>query len=276
MTMPRPSSTAPAPGFKELGRPSGPWRGRLYDIVFESDTRAGRIFDVALMALILISVLVVMLDSIPSLAVRYGAVFNAFEWIVTVLFTLEYVLRLSSVRHPFRYALSFFGIVDLLSVLPTYIAALHPELGLLIDVRVLRLLRIFRVLKLGEYMDEFQFLAQAFADSRRKILVFLTAVLTAVIISGTLMYVAEGPEHGFTSLPVSIYWAVTTMTTVGFGDITPHTPVGRVLATIMMLIGWGVLAVPTGIVTAEMTMRHTRLASSGSCPHCGKALHLPA
>lgn len=265
-----PASASTPPSFQPLGRPSGPWRGRLYDIIFESDTRAGRVFDIGLMLLILASLVVVMLDSVPSLATRYGALFDAFEWGVTALFTLEYVLRISCVRRPFKYALSFFGIVDLLSVAPTYIAAFNPELSLLIDVRVLRLLRIFRVLKLGEYMEEFQFLAQAFADSRRKIFVFLSAVMTAVIISGTLMYVAEGPEYGFTSIPVSIYWAVTTMTTVGFGDITPHTPVGRVMATVIMLLGWGVLAVPTGIVTAEMTLRHTRRERPANCPHCGK------
>jgi voltage-gated potassium channel len=268
-----PGSASTAPSFQPLGRPSGPWRGRLYDIIFESDTRAGRTFDIGLMLLILASLVVVMLDSVPSLATRYGALFDAFEWGVTALFTLEYVLRISCVRRPFRYVLSFFGIVDLLSVAPTYIAAFNPELSLLIDVRVLRLLRIFRVLKLGEYMEEFQFLAQAFADSRRKIFVFLSAVMTAVIISGTLMYVVEGPENGFTSIPVSIYWAVTTITTVGFGDITPHTAFGRVIATFIMLLGWGVLAVPTGIVTAEMTLRHTRRESTRSCPHCGKHVY---
>jgi voltage-gated potassium channel len=271
-----PTSAAPAPGFQGLGRPSESWRARLYDVIFESDTPAGRAFDIALLLVILASVLVVMLDSVAPLARRYGSLFDALEWTFTGLFTLEYVLRLSCVRRPFRYALSFFGIVDLLSVIPTYIAAFNPEFALLIDVRVLRLLRIFRILKLGEYMEEFQFLAQAFTDSRRKILVFLSAVLTAVIISGTLMYVAEGPEHGFTSLPASIYWAVTTMTTVGFGDITPHTTPGRLLATIMMLLGWGVLAVPTGIVTAEMTLRHDRRKSPGTCPHCGEALQSPA
>lgn len=268
--MDRPGSASTAPSFQPLGRPSGPWRGRLYDVIFESDTPAGRAFDLGLMLIILGSLVVVMLDSVPSLASRYRSLFSALEWGLTALFTVEYVLRLSCVRRPFRYALSFFGIVDLLSVAPTYIAAFNPDLSLLIDVRVLRLLRVFRVLKLGEYMEEFQFLAQAFTDSWRKIFVFLSAVMTAVIISGTLMYVAEGPEHGFTSIPVSIYWSVTTMTTVGFGDITPHTPLGRVIATIMMLLGWGVLAVPTGIVTAEMTLRHTRREAPRSCPHCGK------
>ena len=256
-----------------LGRPSGPWRARLFDIIFESDTRYGRAFDLVLMLLILSSVLVVMLDSVASLASRYGTLLHWLEWVFTALFTLEYVLRLSCVRRPFAYASSFFGVVDLLAVLPTYIAAFVPELAVLIDVRVLRLLRIFRVLKLGAYMEEFEFLAEAFTDSRRKILVFLSAVLTAVLVSGTVMYVVEGPLNGFTSIPVSIYWAVSTMTTVGFGDITPHTPLGRLMASIMMLLGWGVLAVPTGIVTAEMTMRHTRHhLARRACPHCGAQL----
>lgn len=263
-------------GFRTLGRPSGPWRARLYDIIFESDTRAGRIFDVALMLVIVASIVVVMLDSVSSLANRHGAVFDALEWMFTALFTLEYVLRISCVRRPFAYAFSFFGIVDLLAVMPTYIATFYPDLAFLIDVRVLRLLRVFRVLKLGEYMDEFQFLARAFGDSRRKILVFLSAVVAAVLISGTIMYVVEGPQNGFTNIPVSVYWAVTTMTTVGFGDVTPHTALGRFLATIMMLIGWGVLAVPTGIVTAEMTTRHARhMWGDRPCPHCGRTINTP-
>jgi voltage-gated potassium channel len=260
---------------RQLGRPSGPWRGRLYDIIFESDTRAGRAFDLTLMLVIVLSVVVVTLDSVGPLSQRYGALFDTLEWVFTALFTLEYVLRLSCVRRPFVYAFSFLGIVDLMAVLPTYIATFFPELAVLIDVRVLRLLRIFRVLKLGEYMHEFEFLAQAFAHSRRKIMVFLSAVLTAVLISGTLMYVIEGPENGFTSIPVSLYWAISAMTTVGFGDIVPHTNLGRLLASVMMLLGWGVLAVPTGIVTAEMSRGHTlRDTALRSCPHCGEPLHV--
>ena len=255
----------------ELGRPSGQWRSRLYDVIFESDTTAGRTFDLVLMVLITASVMVVMLDSVVPLTRRYGALFFWLEWFFTALFTLEYALRLSCVRRPFAYAFSFFGIVDLLSVAPTYVAAFAPDLALLIDVRVLRLLRVFRVMKLGAYMNEFHYLAQAFADSRRKILVFLSAVFTAVLVGGTVMYVIEGPENGFTSIPVSVYWAVTTMTTVGFGDITPHTGFGRFMASLMMLLGWGVLAVPTGIVTAEVTARHPRWdAIPRVCPHCGR------
>lgn len=274
MEFPQPAGDGPAASARrKLGRPNGKWRARLYDIVFESDTPAGRMFDLVLMALIFASVLVVMLDSVGSLGSRYGALFDTLEWIFTALFTLEYVLRLSCVRRPFAYALSFYGIVDLLAVIPTYVAAFEPALAVLIDVRVLRLLRMFRVLKLGAYLEEFQFLAQAFSDSRRKIMVFLSGVLTAVVVSGTLMYVVEGPANGFTSIPVAVYWAVTTMTTVGFGDLAPHTALGRLIATVMMLLGWGVLAVPTGIVTAEMTARHARRRTVNDiCPNCGAPL----
>ena len=261
-------------GERDFGRPEGGWRRRAHDIVFRNDSPSGRAFDVALMVVILASVLVVMLDSVPWIAARYRREFRALEWIFTGLFTIEYVLRLSCVRRPLAYARSFFGVVDLLAVLPTYVSTFAPELGALIDVRVLRLLRVFRVLKLGQYLAEFQFLAQAFADSRRKILVFLTAVFVAVVVGGTVMYVVEGPENGFSSIPIAVYWAVTTMTTVGFGDITPKTDFGRLVASFMMLLGWGVLAVPTGIVTAEMTARRTsRLVLRRVCPRCGAAGH---
>jgi len=261
-------------GERDFGRPASGWRRRAHDVVFRNDSPAGRAFDVALMLVILASVLVVMLDSVPWIAARSRGVFHALEWIFTAFFTVEYVVRLACVRRPLAYARSFFGIVDLLAVLPTYISTFVPELAALIDVRVLRLLRVFRVLKLGQYLDEFQFLAQAFADSRRKILVFLTAVFVAVVVGGTVMYVVEGPQNGFSSIPISVYWAVTTMTTVGFGDITPKTDFGRLIASFMMLLGWGVLAVPTGIVTAEMTARRTsRLVLRRICPGCGAVGH---
>jgi voltage-gated potassium channel len=261
-------------GERDFGRPAPGWRRRAHDVVFRNDSPAGRAFDVALMIVILASVLVVVLDSVPWMTARYRSQFRTLEWVFTVLFTIEYVLRLACVRRPLAYARSFFGIVDLLAVLPTYVSTFVPELSALIDVRVLRLLRVFRVLKLGQYLDEFQYLAQAFADSRRKILVFLTAVFVAVVVGGTVMYVVEGPQNGFSSIPISVYWAVTTMTTVGFGDITPKTDFGRLVASFMMLLGWGVLAVPTGIVTAEMTARRTsRLVLRRICPGCGAVGH---
>ena len=264
------------------GRPLQGWRQRLYTIIFESDTRAGRWFDQGLIVAILLSVAVVMADSVPALHQRLGGVFTLAEWGFTLLFTLEYLLRLACVPHPWRYATSFFGIVDLLALLPTYLALLLPEAHVLIDVRVLRLLRVFRVFKLTAYMTEYRGLALALHASRRKITVFITGVLMVVLVLGTLMYVVEGPAHGFTTIPTSVYWAITTMTTVGFGDITPKTDLGRFISSVMMLLGWGTLAVPTGIVTAEMAAQ--RQASLGialtpvttrTCPECLSEGHLP-
>jgi voltage-gated potassium channel len=237
---------------EQLGKPLGGWRLRLYTIIFEADTRAGRRFDQWLIAIILASIAVVILDSVHTIGVRYDTLFEVLEWGFTIAFTLEYLARLACVRHPLRYALSFFGLVDLLAILPTYLALLVPEIHALIDVRVLRLLRVFRIFKLTAYIAEYQTLGRALSASRRKIMVFLSAVLMIVLIMGTVMYVVEGPGNGFTSIPTAAYWAVTTMTTVGFGDITPKTDLGRLIASMMMLMGWGILAVPTGIVTAEM------------------------
>jgi voltage-gated potassium channel len=243
-------TTDPALRF---GRPLGGWRLRLYTVIFEADTRAGRLFDLLLVWLILASVGVVMLDSFESLHQRWGEVFSVLEWVFTALFTAEYLARLLCVRLPSRYATSAFGIIDLLAVLPTWAALFVPGLHALIDVRLLRLLRLFRILKLAAYVKEFGALGGALAASRRKILVFLSFVLMVVVVMGTVMYVVEGPANGFTNIPVSIYWAISTMTTVGFGDITPKTGLGRFIASVMMLVGWGTLAVPTGIVSAEFT-----------------------
>jgi voltage-gated potassium channel len=248
------SNTPQTPAMTEtaLGKPLAGWRLKIYAIIFEADTAAGRRFDKLLILTILVSVGVVMADSVPALASQHGGLFKGLEWLFTAIFTLEYLARLACVRHPLRYATSFFGVIDLLAVLPTYLALFFPELYALIDVRVLRLLRVFRIFKLAAYVAEYQSLAMALAASRRKILVFLSAVLMLVLIFGTVMYVVEGPANGFTSIPVAVYWAVTTMTTVGFGDITPKTDLGRLIASCMMLMGWGTLAVPTGIVTAEI------------------------
>jgi voltage-gated potassium channel len=263
------ASSAQAEAAARFGRPEGSWRLRGYTIIFESDTRAGRLFDLLLILTILASVAVVILDSVQSITARYGALFDVLEWVFTLLFTVEYVLRLACVRHPLRYATSFFGIVDLLAVLPTYFVFFVPEVNSLINVRLLRLLRIFRILKLGAYVSEFGFLGVALMASRRKIIVFIGFVLITVAVLGTVMYVVEGPENGFTSIPVAMYWGITTMTTVGFGDITPKTDLGRFIASCMMLMGWGILAVPTGIVTAEMTARRiARPAATRTCPDC--------
>jgi len=260
----------------ELGKPLAGWRLRLYTVIFEADTRAGRLFDQGLVLLILCSIAAVMAGSVQAIAVTYGRAFAILEWLFTIAFTLEYVARLACVRHPWRYARSFYGVIDLLALLPTYLALLVPEVHALIDVRVLRLLRVFRIFKLTAYLVEFQSLGRALAASRRKILVFLSAVLMIVLIMGTLMYVVEGPANGFTSIPTSVYWAITTMTTVGFGDITPKTDLGRLIASVMMLLGWGTLAVPTGIVTAEMTARRMGPApTTRTCQECLSEGHLP-
>ena len=216
-----------------------------------------------------LSVAVVVSGSVQSLDNAYHDAFSVMEWAFTIAFTLEYIARLVCVRHPMKYALSFFGIIDLLALLPTYIALLVPEAHALIDVRVLRLLRIFRVFKLTAYVAEYHSLGQALAASRRKILVFLSVVLMIVLVMGTVMYVVEGPGNGFSNIPTSVYWAITTMTTVGFGDITPKTDLGRLIASMMMLLGWGTLAVPTGIVTAEMSAaRMFRPTTTRTCHEC--------
>lgn len=254
------------------------WRLRLYTTIFEADTRAGRLFDVTLIVTILLSIAVVVADSVPALHERWRQQFTWAEWCFTALFTLEYIARLACTRRPLRYATSFFGVVDLLAMLPTYLALLLPGAHALIDVRVLRLLRIFRVFKLTSYLAEYRGLGRALQASARKIIVFITGVLMIVLVMGTLMYVVEGPDNGFSTIPTSVYWAITTMTTVGFGDITPKTDLGRFIASVMMLLGWGTLAVPTGIVTAEMTSQRlsaTPAPTTRTCHECLTEGHLP-
>lgn len=265
------------PTNEELGWPAAPWRRRLHQVIFESETPAGRRFDKWIVAAILVSVTVVVIESVPTFRLRFGGTLKGIEWFFTLLFTVEYLARLAAVRNQLRYAFSFFGIVDLLSVLPTWLAIFFPETHALIDVRILRLLRIFRIFKLADYLVEYQLLAEALAASRRKILVFLSAVFMVVLVMGTLLYVVEGPANGFVDIPTSVYWAITTITTVGFGDITPRTDVGRFIASCCMLLGWGTLAVPTGIFTAEITARrHVRpLSAPRSCEACGAAGYGP-
>jgi voltage-gated potassium channel len=261
------------PGLPGLGPPASPRRARLYEIIYEADTPAGKAFDVALILLILVSVLAVMLDSIRSVSDRFGPLLRGLEWALTVAFSIEYVLRLACVRHPWSYARSFFGVVDLLAVLPTYLSLVVPGSQSLLVVRFLRLLRVFRVFKLAEYVREAQFLREALVASRRKIAVFFMAVLTLVVIIGALMYLVEGEASGFSTIPRSVYWAIVTLTTVGFGDITPRTPLGQLLASIVMLIGYSIIAVPTGIVSAEMARAGVGLASTRRCPSCGRSGH---
>lgn len=269
ITPPPPDDTA-----QRLGRPPGGWRLRVYRVIFEADTPAGRAFDLVLVWLILASVAVVMLDSFEHLHARWGDGFNLMEWGFTAIFTLEYIARLVCVQRPLRYARSVLGVIDLLAVLPTWMALFVPGLHALLDVRLLRLLRLFRILKLAAYVDEYLALGRALMASRRKILVFLGFVLIVVTVLGSVMYVVEGPANGFTNVPVSVYWAISTMTTVGFGDITPKTGLGRFIASVMMLIGWGTLAVPTGIVSAEFTaLRFQRVRGVRTCAGCGADGH---
>lgn len=259
-------ATIPTP----FGKPDGGLRRRVYTIIFEADTTAGKHFDVFLVAIILLSIVVVMIDSVPTVSLGVKRQLNLLEWGFTLLFTAEYIARLACVRRPLRYATSFFGVIDLLSILPTYFSLLVPEAGAFLDIRILRLLRIFRIFKLTLYVAEYVRLGQALAASGRKILIFLSVVMMAVLILGTVMYVVEGPAHGFTSIPMSMYWATVTMTTVGYGDLVPQTALGRFIASFMMLLGWGVLAVPTGIVTAEMTSHRMgyRPTTTRTCPSC--------
>ena len=228
------------------------WRLTWYTVIFEADTAAGKRFDLLLVWSIMISLLVIMMDSVQSIHEDYTDLLDAVEWFFTLLFTLEYLARIISSPSPWRYMKSFMGIIDLVSILPSFVALVIPEAYALLDVRILRLLRIFRILKMAGYVEEYQWLLISVADSRRKIGVFLSIILALVVILGTMLYVVEGPTNGFTSVPTSIYWAISTVTTVGFGDITPKTDIGRFIASVMMMFGWGILAVPTGIVSAEM------------------------
>ena len=239
-----------SPSNRPLNGP--PWRAPLHDILFEADGGASTAFDVCLIVAILASVLVVMLDSVETIVERHHQLLLVLEWVFTILFTIEYAARLASVQSKRRYALSFFGIVDLFSIIPTYLSVLLPGAQFLVIIRVLRVLRVFRVLKLVRYLGEAQTLGRALAASRYRIAVFLITVLTLVVLLGSFMYLIEGTDAGFTSIPVSVYWAVVTLTTVGFGDITPDTAVGQFLAALIMLMGYGMIAVPTGIVSVEL------------------------
>jgi voltage-gated potassium channel len=249
------------------------FRVRLHEIIFEADTPEGRLFDLALLIAIVTSVVVVVLESVPEMRARAGSELRVLEWVFTGLFTVEYVLRLVAVRQPLRYARSLFGIIDLAAILPTYLSVFIPGAQGLLAVRLLRLLRVFRILKLAEYLRESRVLAQALRASGRKIAVFLLVVVTIVVIVGSLMYVIEGQAHGFTSIPISIYWAVVTLTTVGYGDLAPATTLGRALAVVLMLTGYGIIAVPTGIVTAELARANVHPVSGQACPGCGLGAH---
>lgn len=249
------------------------WRHTLHEIIFEADTPSGKAFDVLLIVSILLSVVAVMLDSIDPIRAQYGKLLYATEWFFTILFTIEYILRLLSVGKPLKYAVSFYGIVDLLAIIPTYISVFFPGTQYLLVIRILRILRIFRILKLAPYLGEASLLIKALKASRRKISVFLYTVLTMVVIFGSLMYVIEGGKNGFTSIPRSIYWAIVTMTTVGYGDISPKTILGQTIASMVMIMGYSIIAVPTGIVTVEMSQSFGRKISTQVCKQCSAEGH---
>ena len=250
------------------------WRLKLHEIIFEADTPAGKWFDVVLIFSILLSVLAVMLDSVSGIRENYGSWFYTVEWFFTILFTIEYILRIVCVGRPIGYITSFYGIVDLLAIIPTYLSIVLPGSQYLLVIRILRILRIFRVLKLVQYISEARLLRQALRDSRRKITVFLFTVLTMVVIFGSLMYLIEGPVHGFTSIPRSIYWAIVTLTTVGYGDISPQTGLGQFLAALIMILGYSIIAVPTGIVTVAFAKVESKAGfNTQACPHCSAEGH---
>lgn len=255
-------------------RPNSQFRDRIHEVIFEADTPMGKAFDVALLVFILLSVLTVMIESVESIALRYGPALRVIEWIFTAVFTVEYALRIYSVDRPARYAGSFFGLVDLLSILPTFMSLIFEGAQSLLIIRGLRLLRIFRVLKLAHFVGEATVLARALSASRPKITVFLIAVLNITAIAGALMYLIEGEQAGFTNIPLGMYWAIVTVTTVGYGDIAPVTPIGQILASLLMVMGYGIIAVPTGIVTSEIVQAaRDKEVSTQCCPVCSAEGH---
>ena len=249
------------------------WRARWFHIIFEHDDEASRRFDVLLIIAILGSIAVAVFDTVAQAHVRYGATFYALEWAFTLAFTLEYVMRIVVVDRPWRYIRSFYGVVDLLAVLPTWISLMAAGSQYLLVVRALRILRIFRILKLTRYVGEADLLWLTLVRARRKVLVFFSVILTLVLIFGALMYLIEGPEDGFTSIPTSMYWAIVTMTTVGFGDITPKTTLGKLLTSLIILIGYSIIAVPTGIFTAELAAGMRAKRKYTPCAQCGQVDH---
>lgn len=258
---------------EHLGIPSGRRRARLHDIIFEAETPEGKAFDVVLLVLILLSVFAVLLESVAGIRARWGPQLKMVEWGLTLLFSVEYLLRIVSVRRPKAYVLSFYGIVDLLSILPTYLSLFIVGSHSLLVIRALRLLRVFRILKMVHFVHEAGQLYRAMRGSIRKITIFLGAVLTVVLIVGALMYWIEGEASGFTSIPQAMYWAIVTMTTVGYGDIAPQTVPGKLLASLVMILGYGIIAVPTGIVSAELVHDSRKPVTTHACAYCGAEGH---
>ena len=265
------------------------WKTRLHEIIYEADTPAGKLFDVILLISILASIVLVMLESVKSFDEKHHTLLNISEWVITILFSIEYILRIITVKRPIKYVTSFYGIIDLLSTIPKYLSLIFIGTHALVALRALRLLRVFRILKLARYLGASNQLASAIKASKAKISVFLFAVLIAATIFGTIMYLVEGEENGFTNIPKSVYWCIVTLTTVGFGDIAPQTPLGQLIATVVMILGYGIIAIPTGIVSAEYTKasetkgkisdeERQQLKSvtlnTQSCPNCIEEHHL--
>ena len=256
--------------------PSKSWKLKIYRVIYEAETFWGKAFDIALIVTILLSTAIVLLESVAPIRAEYGSLLRISEWTITILFTIEYILRILCVGRPLKYVTSFYGIIDLLAILPTYLEVLLPGSHYLMVIRILRILRVFRILKLAKFLREGHIVVTALRASRRKIALFLFTVLTLVVIIGSLMYLIEGEKNGFTSIPKAIYWAIVTLTTVGYGDIAPQTPFGQFLAAIVMIMGYGIIAVPTGIVSVELSeATKQRKATTRSCPHCSAELMDP-
>lgn len=250
------------------------WQLKLQEVIYESETPAGKAFDVALLAFIMISIIIVMLDSVKSLHDEYGGIFYIIEWFFTGIFTLEYILRLICIRRPLKYVFSILGIIDLLAIIPSYLSVIFIGSQSLLVFRALRLLRVFRIFRLVHFVSEMRFLTVAIFGSLRKISIFILFVMTTVVILGSVIYLVEGEENGFTSIPQSVYWAIVTITTVGYGDIAPVTPLGKFIASFIMLLGYGIIAVPTGIVTTEMALAsRSRKQDNRACTSCGREGH---
>jgi len=253
------------------------WKNQLHEIIYEADTPAGKSFDVIILIMILASVVLVMLESVSYINAKYASLFNILEWVITIVFTIEYFLRIMTISNPRKYIFSFYGIIDLLSTIPKYLSILFVGTHALAALRALRLLRVFRILKLARFIGESNNLVTSLKASRAKISVFLFAVLIVSIILGTVMYLIEGPEHGFTSIPRSVYWCIVTLTTVGYGDISPETPLGQFIASIVMILGYGIIAVPTGIVSAEyaqQTKKNKIPLNTQHCSNCNAGNHM--
>ena len=252
------------------------WKRKLHEVIYEADTPAGKAFDIILLIVIVLSIIIVMLESVKSIFAEYADLFYTIEWIITIIFSIEYILRIITIKNPTKYIFSFYGIIDFVSTIPTYLTLFMGGYNVLLAVRALRLLRVFRILKITRYLGEANKLAVALRHSRPKILVFLFAVVIITIIAGTVMHLVEGEAGGFDNIPLSIYWCIVTLTTVGFGDIAPITPLGRFIASFIMITGYGIIAVPTGIVSAEYSRAGEKKPPINTqvCPHCNETKHL--